>query len=174
MAVSKPEDLRNICLVGHNGCGKTTLLENMLSSAGVINRIGTVDEHNTVSDFDEEEKERGHSIDAAVASFPCKNVELNVIDTPRTGLHRPGPGRPGCGRDSPGGGLRGGRRGGEHPPPVRGRRPPRNFARAVVINRIHAENVNLAGVLKLVQESLGPQCRPLNLPTGGGRTWWTR
>ena len=78
----KTEDIRNVVLGGHGGVGKTTLLESILFKAGVIKRKGSVQEKNTVSDFDPDEKERGHSIYASVCHFNHKEKLINIIDTP--------------------------------------------------------------------------------------------
>lgn len=74
--------IRNVALVGHRGSGKTSLCEAMLFEAGVINRLGRVDEGGTVCDSADDERERGMSIDAAVCSFEHRGRKLNVIDTP--------------------------------------------------------------------------------------------
>ncbi|QWR76769.1 elongation factor G [Candidatus Magnetomonas plexicatena] len=74
--------IRNIALVGHSGSGKTTLTEALLLSAGVIGRMGTVSDGNTVSDFDPEEIERMASITSAVATFDYSGHKINVMDTP--------------------------------------------------------------------------------------------
>ncbi|MBF0464682.1 MAG: elongation factor G [Nitrospirae bacterium] len=74
--------IRNIALAGHSGSGKTTLTEALLLSAGVIGRMGTVADGNTVSDFDPEEIERKASITSAVATFDYSGHKINVMDTP--------------------------------------------------------------------------------------------
>ena len=79
----KPADrIRNVALVGHRGCGKTSLCEALLYEAGAINRLGRVDDGGTVADASDDERERGMSIDAAVCSFDHDGREVNVIDTP--------------------------------------------------------------------------------------------
>ena len=82
MAASNPQQIRNVTLVGHGGTGKTTLTEMFAHQAGLLSRIGTVEEGTTVSDFDDEEKTRGHSIDAAAIFFTADGAEINVLDTP--------------------------------------------------------------------------------------------
>jgi len=74
--------IRNVALIGHRGCGKTSLHEAMLFEAGAVNRLGTVAEGSTVSDHEPDEQERQMSINAAVACFEHGGREINLIDTP--------------------------------------------------------------------------------------------
>lgn len=75
-------DIINIALVGHGGEGKTTMIEAMLNDAGLTDRIGKVEDGNTVTDFDPEEVERGFSIMTALAPIEWKGKKLNFIDAP--------------------------------------------------------------------------------------------
>jgi elongation factor G len=77
-----PGKIRNIALVGHRGTGKTSLLEAVLFRAGVINRLGSVQDGTTVSDFDEDEKKRQLSLSATLATVERKGLDYNLIDTP--------------------------------------------------------------------------------------------
>jgi elongation factor G len=74
--------IRNVALVGHRGSGKTSLHEALLYEAGATNRLGTVTDGTTLSDSDEDEKARGMSISASLASFDWHGTKVNVIDTP--------------------------------------------------------------------------------------------
>jgi elongation factor G len=74
--------LRNICLIGHGGSGKTTLAEAMLYNTGVLERFGKVADGTTTTDFDAEEIKRKVSINTAIAPCEWKNSKINVIDTP--------------------------------------------------------------------------------------------
>ncbi len=76
------QDLRNICLVGPQGEGKTTLLESMLFRAGAVPRRGTVEEGTTASDHTDEERERGMSVHLSVSHLEYKGKKINIIDTP--------------------------------------------------------------------------------------------
>lgn len=77
-----PEFIRNVAFVGHGGSGKTTIAENILFKTGVINRIGKVEEGNTVADFNKYEIEKRMSISASPIHFEWKNCKVNIIDTP--------------------------------------------------------------------------------------------
>lgn len=76
------KNIRNICLLGHSGCGKTSFAETMLFEAGSIPRRGTIEGGNTVSDFTNIEKERGNSIFSTLMHTFWKDSKLNIIDTP--------------------------------------------------------------------------------------------
>src|SRR6201995_1870253 len=74
--------IRNVALVGHRGSGKTSLHEALLFEAGATTRLGSGADGTTVSDADEDEKSRGMSISASLASFEWRGVKVNLIDTP--------------------------------------------------------------------------------------------
>ncbi len=78
----KVQDLRNVALLGHGGCGKTTLSESMLFDAGATTRLGRIEDHNTVSDYDEEEQARGLSVNTSVLPAEWQNRKLNILDVP--------------------------------------------------------------------------------------------
>ncbi len=77
-----PQNIRNICLLGHGGNGKTTLVESFLSLTGGSDRMGRTSEGNTVCDYDPEEIKRQISISAAVAPVEYNGCKINVLDTP--------------------------------------------------------------------------------------------
>ena len=76
--------IKNVCLLGHGGNGKTTLIESMLYLAGETDRIGKTADGNTVCDYDPEEIKRQYSITAAVAPLAWKGSKINFVDTPGT------------------------------------------------------------------------------------------
>ncbi len=82
MADFDTSHVKNIVLLGHAGCGKTTLAECMLFEAGLINRRGTVAENSTVSDYHDLEKERGNSVFATLLHTRWRGYKINIIDTP--------------------------------------------------------------------------------------------
>src|ERR1041385_7379671 len=82
MKVYDDKHIKNVVLVGASKSGKTTLAEAMLFEAGLINRRGTVEEKNTVSDFHEIEHERGNSVYATTMHTEWRDYKINIIDTP--------------------------------------------------------------------------------------------
>ena len=75
-------DIRNICLLGHGGSGKTSLVESMLYITGATDRLGKTADGNTVCDYDPEETKRQISISLAMAPVMYQGVKINVLDTP--------------------------------------------------------------------------------------------
>lgn len=82
MNVYTTDRIRNVVLLGHGGCGKTSLVEAMAYLAGLTTRMGTVADKNTISDFDKEETKRLFSIHTSVVAIPWKDNKINVLDTP--------------------------------------------------------------------------------------------
>lgn len=74
--------IKNIALVGGAKSGKTTLAETMLFEAGLINRRGTVEDKNTISDYHDIEHERGNSVYATALHTEWRDYKINIIDTP--------------------------------------------------------------------------------------------
>jgi len=82
MAIFEAKDIRNIILLGHSGCGKTTLAEALIFAGGAILKMGSIEEGNTVSDYNEDEKEKKHSAGTSVLSFAYGGKKINMIDVP--------------------------------------------------------------------------------------------
>ncbi len=82
MATFDAKDIRNIILLGHSGCGKTTLAEAILFNGGAIPRMGSVDAGNTVSDYNEDEKEKKHSASTSLLTLTYGSKKINIIDVP--------------------------------------------------------------------------------------------
>ncbi|GAB2735534.1 elongation factor G-like protein EF-G2 [Nocardioides pakistanensis] len=78
----RPESIRNVVLVGPAGSGKTTLVEALLTTAGVIGRAGRVEEGTTVSDFDDAEIRQQRSVGLSLAPLLHNGVKINLLDTP--------------------------------------------------------------------------------------------
>src|SRR3977135_2539347 len=85
MKVYDSASIRNVALVGHSGSGKTQLTSAILSDTGMINRFGQVDDGTTVTDYDEEEIARKHTLSASVAYAEWNKQKINLIDTPGIG-----------------------------------------------------------------------------------------
>ena len=82
MNVYATESIRNVVLLGHGGCGKTSLIESMAFTTGIIKRVRTVTEGGTVSDYDKEEVKRKFSIQSSVIPLEVDGVKVNLLDTP--------------------------------------------------------------------------------------------
>ena len=82
MKVYEAAAIRNVAVVGHGGCGKTQLVSAALLAAGAVNRLGLVDDGSTVTDFDDEEVARKHSLASSLAYGEWQKTKINFIDTP--------------------------------------------------------------------------------------------
>jgi elongation factor G len=82
MKVYDAPNIRNVAVVGHGGCGKTSLVSALLFDASAVNRLGRIEEGTTVTDFDPDEIERRISLLAALAFAEWKKTKLNLIDAP--------------------------------------------------------------------------------------------
>jgi elongation factor G len=85
MKVYDAASIRNVAVVGHGGSGKTQLVSALLFDAGMVNRLGRVDEGTTVTDYDEEEISRKHTLSASLAYAEWNKTKINLIDTPGFG-----------------------------------------------------------------------------------------
>ena len=82
MNVYTSEKIRNVVLLGHGGCGKTTLVEAIAYTTGILKRQGKVEEGNTISDYDKEEQKRLFSISTTVVPILFEDIKINFLDTP--------------------------------------------------------------------------------------------
>ena len=85
MKVYDAASIRNVAIAGHAGCGKTQLVSALLFTSGMVNRLGKVDEGNTVTDYDDEEITRKHTLTASLAYAEWNKTKINLIDTPGFG-----------------------------------------------------------------------------------------
>ncbi|MDE2407785.1 MAG: GTP-binding protein, partial [Xanthomonadaceae bacterium] len=165
--------IRNVALAGHPGAGKTTLFEALLHAGGALQTAGSIERGTTVSDFDPIEKERGHSLDAAIASTDHlassgQQIHLNLIDTPGYPDFR-GPALGALAAvetvaiviDADIGIAHGTRRMLEYA-------KQRGLCRAIVINKIDHAGADLAALVATLREEFGSEMLPLNLPAEGG------
>lgn len=82
MNIYTTDKIRNVVLLGHGGCGKTSLVEAMAYLSGITSRLGKVEDGNTVSDFGKEEQKRKISISSSVVPIEWGGYKINVIDSP--------------------------------------------------------------------------------------------
>lgn len=82
MQAVRPEQLRNIVITGHAGSGKTMLCESLALTMGVINRLGSIDDGNTLSDYAADEIQRKHSLNTSLIHGFWNDCKINTIDTP--------------------------------------------------------------------------------------------
>ncbi|HEY0682666.1 MAG TPA: elongation factor G [Steroidobacter sp.] len=163
-------DIRNIALVGQAGAGKTLLTESLLLEAGAIRSRGSLERGTTVCDFDPQEKQLRHSLDAALVHFPVGDCHVQLFDTP---------GYPDfAGRALTA--LEAVETAAVVISAVNGIEPvtqrmmdfarDRELCRLVIINKIDAKDAQPEAVLSQLREMFGRECLPLNLPAEGGKT----
>ncbi len=165
--------IRNVALAGHPGAGKTILFEALLQAGGAIPVAGTIERGSTVSDFDPIEQDRGHSIDAAIASIDHAPpgqppIHVNLIDTPGYPDFR-GPSLSALAAvetvaivvDTDTGVGHGTRRMMEYA-------KQRKLCRAIIINKIDHGGAACGALLDELRATFGPEVLPLNLPAERG------
>jgi elongation factor G len=156
--------VRNVGVVGHQGAGKTTLVEALAFATGVTTRLGRVEEGNTISDYDPEEQQRGMSISTSLVSLEHEGTKINLLDTPGYA-------------DFVGevvaamsvldavivvvDASSGVQVGTETVWRMAGKR---GIPRAIVISRLDRDNSSFEEALDSVQSILGSECQPLFLP----------
>ncbi len=82
MKVYDAPDIRNVALIGHGDCGKTSLASALLFVAGAVNRLGRVEDGTATTDFDDEEIDRKISLQTSLAHLEWRGTKINLIDTP--------------------------------------------------------------------------------------------
>src|SRR5918992_4098058 len=82
MKTYEPNAIRNVLIVGHGGSGKTTLTEALVFAAGLTTRMGSVEDGNTVSDFEPEEVKKQISVSVALAPIEWRGIKVNLLDAP--------------------------------------------------------------------------------------------
>lgn len=158
-------NIRNLVFLGHGSSGKTSIVEAMLHKTGVTNRLGRIEDGTTVSDYDDEEKERQHSIQASVTHTNYKGKQINMVDSPGY------PGFVGPALQSidavetavvvinASSGIE-----------VNTRKyfdaaDKAGLVKIIVINKIDSESVDFNELVTSIQETFGSQCRCANLPS---------
>ncbi|TAN03434.1 MAG: elongation factor G [Rhodanobacteraceae bacterium] len=168
MSAYSTVDIRNVALAGHAGAGKTTLFEALLHAGGALQTAGTVERGSTVSDFDEQERERQHSIHASIASLDAAGCHINLIDTAGYADFRGETLSALAAVETCAVvvnatiGIEHGTRRLMHYAKQRG------LARMLVINRIDMEDLDLAALVDALRDEFGAECLPVNLPAEHG------
>lgn len=164
-----PQAIRTIALVGHAGCGKTSLAEALLHQGGALHAPGSVNRGTALCDSDPLERKYRHSLNSAVANFHYRDTRVYLLDTPgypdfaglsistlpavetaaivinaRTGIEMTA------------------RR-------MMAYAEERKLCRMIIVNGIDGEKVDLPALLAQIQEMFGKTCLPINLPAMGGR-----
>lgn len=160
--------IRSLALLGHAGSGKTTLLEQMLVVSGVKGDVGSTEKGDTLSDFEAQEKQYGHSLDTSLARMTHREHELQLIDTPGDPDFR-GPALAAMSAVETAAIVINAANGIESSARRLMRRArQRRLCRMLIINRIDAEDIDLEGLVRELREEFGPECLPVNLPAEGG------
>ena len=169
-SVSQPaiQAIRSLALVGQTGAGKTSLAEALLHRAGALGAPGSLERGTTVSDFDPMERRAQHSLNSAVMHLTHRGARVHLIDTPgyadfvgqsMTALEAV---ETAAVVINAGTGIE-----------MMSARmmewaAQRQLCRLIIINKIDAAGVDLAGLVTLIQAAFGKECLPLNLPAAGG------
>lgn len=162
-----PDAIRTIALLGHSGCGKTSLIEALLHKGDVLHSPGSVERGTTVCDFDPLERKYHHSLTSTLAHLHYHDTRIYLIDTPGypdfSGLSMSAMAavetaaiviNAQAGID------------------MTTRRmmawaQARKLCRMIIVNGIDKEKVDLPALLADIQEAFGKECLPINLPAGG-------
>tara|TARA_R110002072_G_scaffold42064_1_gene117318 strand:+ start:22080 stop:24149 length:2070 start_codon:yes stop_codon:yes gene_type:complete len=165
MALRSPADIRNLALVGQTGSGKTLLAERLLFTTNTIDRMGSIEDGTTFSDWSEEEKHHKHSLRTSLLHFDHEGHMVNLIDAPGLG-------------DFVGQAISVfpaveticvviDAHSGIEPMTRRMMRiaKQRNLPRLIIINKIDDDQCDLEALVESIREEFGSECLPINLPT---------
>ncbi len=158
-------DIRNVLLVGHGGCGKTTVADAILYEAKAVTRKGSVTDGTSFSDFEKEEREHKHSIYSAVLHVDHLGKRINLIDTPGSPdlighaiACLPAVETVAVVVNAASGVEVVTRRMMEVAKDL-------NLPRAIVVNKCDAPEVDLENLVAQIRATFGQECLPVNLPT---------
>lgn len=168
MANYEVDDIRNLVLIGHGSCGKTTLADAMMFEAKVTKRQGSVDDGSSSFDTEPDEIEKKCSIDSALAHFSWNGKEINLIDTP--GYHDYISQVIGslAAADialiaiSAATGIQ------QNTRKVWQLANDRGLSKAIVITKMDSDNIDLDTLLISISDTFGKECIPIDLPIGLG------
>ncbi len=171
MKVYATEDIRNVVLVGHGSVGKTSLAEAALYESGATTRLGTIQDQNTVSDYDEDEHKRKFSLNLAIVPVEWEGRKINIIDTPG---YADFISEVICGANAADMALvvvdavSGPEVGTDRTWNITDRL---GLPRMIVVNRMDRENANFDQVLQQLQQRWGHKVMPMQLPIGAHDTF---
>lgn len=163
MTPASVHDVRNIALLGHAGCGKTSLVEALLVAAGEIGAAGSVERGTTQTDFDPLEREMGHSLSAAVVHLERDGHWINLIDTPGLpdlagrALSALGAADTGAVLIDASSGIESVTR--------RMMAAAADKCRLIIVSKIDAASWDAQALMDDIARSFGPECLPINLPS---------
>jgi elongation factor G len=166
LKVYAPEDIRNVVLIGHGSVGKTTLGEAALFVSGATTRMGSIEDQNTVSDYDEDEHKRKFSLNLSILPVEWEDRKINIIDTPG---YADFVSEVICGANAADmavvvvDAVSGPEVGTDRVWQIAERL---HIPRTIVVNRMDRENANFDSVLAAMQSRWGPKVAPLQLPIG--------
>jgi elongation factor G len=166
MKVYEISEIRNLGVIGHGSCGKTSLTSALLFCSGTVNRLGKVDQGTTVTDFDAEEIARKVSISSALCHLEWKKTKLNIIDTPGYGAFiadAKAALRVVDGALVVVDGVAGVEVQTEE---AWGYASGFDLPRIIVVNKLDRENANLPRVMESLVSSFGRQAVPVQIPIG--------
>ena len=168
MAGYNSDRIRNIALLGHAGSGKTTLCEMLLHKVGVSGAPGSIEGRNTVSDYSDLEKDAGHSLETSLLYLPHKSGCINILDTPGAAdlFGRAMSALPAVETVAL---VVNGKHGVEAITRAAWEKlKERHKCALVIVNQID-EAADCESVLADIQDVLGQECLPVNLPTAEGQ-----
>ena len=162
--------IRNVALAGPAASGKTTLFEALMVAGGSLQVAGTLERGSMLSDFDPMEKQRLHSIQAAIASIDRGDIHINLIDTPGHAEFL-GPALAALDAVETVAIVVAACQGLDHATRRLMRQArSRGDCRMLVINKIDVEGIDLARLVDQLRDEFGPECLPINLPSRGAST----
>ncbi len=164
MAAHTTQQIRNLAFFGHDGAGKTSLVDALMVKAGTIGQIGNLERGTMTTDFDPLERKYQYSLVTGLVTIPYKDTVINLLDTPGDPDFR--------GQAlsvlsaietaviviSASDGIQMSTRS------MMRRCKQRKLCRMIVINRMDMPGVDLVGLIREIREEFGPQCLPINLP----------
>ena len=169
MGVRAIADFRNVALVGHAAAGKTTLGEAILFKAGVTTRLGQIDDGTSMLDYEDESKERKHSVEATPFWVEHQGKLLNFFDTPGMpdygGLSIAPLAAVDCAAVviSAVNGI------GVNTRRMYQAAKDYGLPRMIIITRIDADQGDLPALVNTVRETFGAECHPINIPSSDGK-----